>query len=187
MLICYAFCGSFCTVERSLEALRELKSRGHELLPVGSFNFLATDTRFGRAQEQVRRIEEVCGRKMVGTLVDAEPIGPLIKPDLMVIAPCTGNTLCKLRMGLSDTPVTLAAKAHLRGGKPLLLALASNDALSGNFENLAALYKRKNIFFVPLCQDDPKNKPYSLVCDFEKIPQAVQAAMEGTQLFPLFS
>ena len=187
MLICYAFCGSFCTVERSLEALRALKRKGHRLLPVGSFNFLSTDTRFGRAKEQIGRIEEICDGKMISTLEDAEPVGPVLKPDLMVIAPCTGNTLCKLRLGLSDTPVTLAAKAHLRAGKPLLLALASNDALSGNFENLAALYKRKNVYFVPLCQDDPKNKPYSLVCDFERIPQAVQAAMEGRQLFPLFS
>ena len=187
MLICFGFCGSFCTVGRAMRQLQALKERGHELLPVGSFAFCRTDTRFGRADELRVRIEEICGKALIDDLVGAEPVGPVYKPDLMVIAPTTGNTLSKLRHGVYDTPVTLAAKAHLRAGRPLLLALATNDALSGNFENLAALYNRKNIFFLPLRQDDPVRKPFSLVADFERIPEAVDAAARGEQLRPLFT
>lgn len=187
MLICYGFSSSFCTVSRSLSALEALLEEGHEIIPLCSFHFAQIDTRFGRAEEIVRKIEALCGRKMIMTVKDAEPIGPVLAPDLMIIAPCTGNTLAKLRYGIFDTPLTLGAKAHLRRGAPLLLAFASNDGLSSNFENIAALYQRKNIFFVPLLQDDPKNKPNSLVCDFEKIPQAVKGAMAGKQLLPLFA
>ena len=186
MLICYGFCSSFCTVDRSLAVLEKLKELGHDLVPVCSFHFASTDTRFGRAEEKIGRAEEICGRKMIRSLPQAEPVGPVLKPDLMIIAPCTGNTLAKLRLGISDTPLTLAAKAHLRNGAPLLIGLATNDGLSGNFENLAALYRRKNLFFVPLFQDDPINKPHSLVCNFEMIPQAATAAVNGQQLLPLF-
>ncbi len=186
MLICYGFCSSFCTVERSFRAMEELKRRGHDILPVCSYHFESTDTRFGSAKKQIERIEALCGRPMIRTISEAEPVGPIHRPDLMILAPCTGNTLAKLRMGISDTPVTLAAKAHMRGGRPLLIAFASNDGLSGNFENLAHLYGRKNIYFVPLCQDDPINKPHSLVCAFEQIPDAALAALEGRQLLPLF-
>jgi dipicolinate synthase subunit B len=186
MLICYGFSSSFCTVERALAALAALKNQGHRILPVCSFHFASTDTRFGKAKEILSRIEEVSGEKMISTLADAEPVGPKDCPDLMIIAPCTGNTLAKLRAGIYDTPLTLAAKAHLRNGKPLLLALATNDGLSGNFENLAALYQRKNVFFVPLLQDDVEKKPFSLVADFERIPKAAKAALSGRQLLPLF-
>ena len=186
MLICYAFCGSFCTARRSITQLRALAARGYDILPVASFNFASTSTRFGDAPDLCAEIEEICRRKLITTLADAEPVGPRFKPDAMIIAPLTGNTLAKLRQGVYDTPVTLAAKAHLRNRRPLLLALATNDALSGNFENLAALYQRKNIFFVPLVQDDPGAKPFSLVADFERIPQALDAALEGRQLLPLF-
>ena len=187
MLICYGFCSSFCTVERSLGALKELIGEGHRILPVCSYHFEKTDTRFGRAEEILARIEELCGPPVIRTLQDAEPVGPVHRPALMILAPCTGNTTAKLCHGISDTPVTLAAKAHRRSGKPLLLAFASNDGLSGNFENIARLYGQKNLYFVPLCQDDPINKPYSLVCDFARIPEAAKAAVEGRQLLPLFS
>ena len=186
MLICYGFSSSFCTVERALAALRRLREQGHRILPVCSFHFAKTDTRFGRAAEIVAQIEEACGEKMISSIAEAEPVGPVLCPDLMIVAPCTGNTLAKLRAGIYDTPLTLAVKAHVRSGRPLLLALATNDGLSGNFENLAALYQRKNVFFVPLLQDDPRKKPFSLVSDFERIPEAARAAMEGRQLLPLF-
>ena len=136
--------------------------------------------------EIVNEIETVCKRKMILTLTDAEPIGPKLCPELMIVAPTTGSTLANLRHGIYDTPVTLAAKSHLRNDRPLLIALATNDALSGNFENLAALYNRNNYYFVPLRQDDPERKPFSLVCDFERIPAAVDAAAAGKQLLPLF-
>ena len=186
MLICYGFCGSFCTVGRSVSELRRLKNAGHDLIPVGSFAFSQNDTRFGKAEEIVNEIETICKRKMILTLTDAEPIGPKLCPELMIVAPTTGSTLAKLRHGIYDTPVTLAAKSHLRNDRPLLIALATNDALSGNFENLAALYNRINYYFVPLRQDDPERKPFSLVCDFERIPAAVDAAAAGKQLLPLF-
>ena len=186
MKICYGFCGSFCTVGRSLQVLEKLKEQGHTLIPVGSYHFINTDTRFGEARQIKERIEKICQTKLIDSINGAEPIGPVLKPDLMIIAPLTGNSLCKLANGISDTPVTLAAKSHLRSGRPLLLALATNDGLSGNFENLAKLYQKKNIYFLPLTQDDPKNKPNSLVSNFEKIPLAIEYAMQGKQLLPLF-
>ena len=187
MKICYAFCSSFCTVSRSVAALEALKKQGHILLPVFSEHFQTVDTRFGKASEICAKIEEICGRPGVKTLSEAEPIGPVERPDLMIMAPLTGNSLAKLAQGISDTPATLAAKAHLRGGRPLLLALASNDALGANFVNLAALYGRKNIFFVPMSEDDPANKPNSLVALFERIPEAAEEAMRGRQMLPLFT
>ena len=186
MKICWGFCGSFCTAARAISALETLKNTGHDLLPVFSFSFQNIDTRFGKASDICAKIEEICGKPAVRTLAGAEPVGPVEKPDLMIVAPLTGNSLSKLSHGVSDTPVTLAAKAHLRNGRPLLLALASNDALGGNFENLARLYARKNIYFVPLLQDDPARKPNPLVAQFERIPAAAKAAVEGRQLLPLF-
>lgn len=187
MLICYALCGSFCTVRRSLDEMKKLKERGFDLLPVGSFSFCSVDTRFGKAKETICEIEEICQNPLIRTLEDAEPIGPVLMPDLMVISPLTGNSLAKLAHGIYDTPVTLAAKAHLRGNRPLLLALATNDALSGNFENLARLSEKKNVYFVPLMQDDVKNKPYSLVADFSRLSESVDAALDNKQLRPLFT
>ena len=171
---------------RAISSLEALKDTGHVLLPVFSENFAQTDTRFGKASDICAKIEAICGREAVRTLAGAEPVGPVEKPDLMIIAPLTGATLSKLAHGISDTPVTLAAKAHLRNSRPLLLSLASNDALGANFENLARLYARKNIFFVPLLQDDPSRKPNSLVALFERIPEAAKAALNGRQLLPLF-
>ncbi len=186
MLIGYALCGSFCTFESSLAQLEGLRAAGHDILPIMSFNAYSTDTRFGTAAEFTDRIVYMTGRKIIHTIEAAEVLGPRVKLDLLIISPCTGNTLAKLANGITDTPVTMAAKAHLRTNRPLLIALASNDAMSANLANLGLMLGRKSVYFVPLCQDDPVAKPHSLVADFTKIPEAIDAAMEGRQLRPIF-
>ena len=185
MKIAYIITGSFCNHKASLDALA-LLAREHEIIPVVSFNTACTCTRFGTADDMNARISEICGRSVVATIEEAEPVGPVLSPDIAVIAPCTGNTLAKIAHGISDTPATLAVKAHMRSGRPTLIALCTNDALSGNFKNIATMYQRKNVYFVPMIQDDIKNKPSSLVADFSRIPEAVFAATEGRQLLPLF-
>ena len=185
-MIGYALCGSFCTHARSLEILARLRGDGYEILPILSEITASTDTRFGRADELVRRVEELCGRPAVRTVRDAEPLGPAIPLDALVICPCTGNTLAKLACGITDTPVCMAAKAHLRSDRPLLITLASNDALSANLKNLGTLLCRKSVYFTPLRQDDPTSKPHSLVADFDRVPDALAAALKGIQLRPLF-
>lgn len=183
-MIGYACCGSFCTLSRSMRQM-ELLSESYELLPIVSPAVASTDTRFGTAADLLALMETISGKKPLTTIVEAEPLGPAIRLEALVIAPCTGNTLAKLANGITDTSVTMAAKAHLRGGRPLIIALASNDALSANLRNIGTLLERKNIYFVPLGQDDPNSKPHSLVCDFEKIPETLAAALEGRQLQPL--
>ena len=185
MLICWCFCGSFCTLPAAIDAMAPLAAE-HEILPVLSGNVASLDTRFGKAKDFAARIEALTGKKPIATLPDAEPIGPRLRPALAIVLPCTGNTLAKIRHGISDGPVTLAVKSHLRRGAPLLLGLCSNDALGGNFENLAALSRRDGVFFLPLRQDDPAAKPYSCVADFTTLPAAVDAALRGKQLRPLF-
>ena len=187
MLICWCFCGSFCTLERAVTQLEKVVAAGHQVIPVGSPEFLRSDTRFGKAADWIARIERLCARPMVRDIPAAEPIGPKLAPDLTVVAPCTGNTLAKLAAGISDTPVTLAVKSHLRGGGPLLLAAASNDLLRGNFPSLSAMYGKKSVYFLPLLQDDPVKKPFSAVADFERLPEAIDAAAKGKQLRPLFT
>lgn len=186
-MIGYAICGSFCTHARSLEALRELKSYYKDVLPIVSFNVQNLDTRFGKASDLLASLEDICERKPILTIEDAEPIGPRVKLDLMVIAPCTGNTIAKLAHGITDTPVTMAAKAHLRSNRPLVLALASNDALSANLSNIGTLMNRKNIYFTPMAQDDTVKKPHSLVCDFDKLALTCSLALKGEQLRPVFT
>lgn len=185
-MIGYAFCGSFCTHARSMAALRRLREEGWDVLPILSDIAYTTDTRFGKASELIDELENLCGRHIVHTIFAAEPLGPATPLDALVIAPCTGNTLAKMAHGVTDTPVTMAAKAHLRTDRPLLITLASNDALSANLSNIATLLARKQVYFTPLRQDDPVGKPHSLVADFERIPEALQAAMRGEQLRPLF-
>ncbi|MBQ0125509.1 MAG: dipicolinate synthase subunit B [Clostridiales bacterium] len=186
-MIGYAFCGSFCTLQKSLKVLRSLTSEGNSVLPIMSNAVYETDTRFGKAADFVKTVENICGRDVVHTIVDAEPLGPRSPLDMLVISPCTGNTLAKIASGITDTPVTMAAKAHLRSDRPLVIALATNDALSGNFENIASLMKRKNVFFVPMEQDDPKNKPHSLVCDFERTGETMMSAFAGRQIEPVIA
>jgi dipicolinate synthase subunit B len=185
-MIGYALCGSFCTLSRSVRILRGLKSAGYDILPIMSEITCTTDTRFGAAADFMRQVEDICGRKPVCTIPDAEPLGPSIPLEALLICPCTGNTLAKIANGITDTPVCMAAKAHLRSDRPLLITLASNDALSANLCNIGTLLSRKNVYFTPLCQDDPVSKPHSLVADFDQVPMALEAAMEGKQLRPLF-
>ncbi|MBO4428865.1 MAG: dipicolinate synthase subunit B [Clostridia bacterium] len=181
----YAFCGSFCTLARSLKVMRTLVMEGNSLLPIMSDAVYTTDTRFGKAEELIKTVEDLCGRNVVHTIVDAEPLGPKTPLDMLVICPCTGNTLAKIASGITDTPVTMAAKAHLRADRPLVIALATNDALSANLNNIGTLLKRKNVFFVPMTQDDPKSKPHSLVCDFDRVGETMMSAFAGRQLQPV--
>ena len=182
----YAFSGSFCTFARSFLALEELIRRGEDVQPIMSENAYLTDTRFQRASEFRERVEELCKRKIIHTIRDAEPLGPSLPLEALVIAPCTGNTLAKLSSGITDTAVTMAAKAHLRRDGLLLIALASNDALSQNLSNISRLLCRKSVYLVPMVQDDPRGKPHSLVAEMERIPKALEAAREGRQQRPLF-
>ena len=181
-MIGYALCGSFCTIESSLIQMQRLASAGLEIQPIMSEIVYSTSTRFGNCEDIRKRVEQICGHKIIHTIPAAEPLGPSIKLDALVIAPCTGNTLAKLALGITDTAVCMAAKAHLRNDRPLVIALASNDALSANLKNLATLLSRKNIYFVPMAQDDPQKKPHSLVADFELIPSALENALKGKQI-----
>ena len=186
MLIGYALCGSFCTFGRSFEVMERLVSEGHSLVPIMSANAFSTDTRFGEAAAVRQRVTDICGREIIHTVRDAEPLGPKVRLDMLIASPCTGNTLAKLAGGITDTSVTMACKAHLRCDRPLVIALASNDAMSANLANIGSLLMRKSVYFVPMCQDDPIGKPHSLVADFGRVPEAVAAAAEGRQLRPLF-
>ena len=151
-----------------------------------SENVYGTSTRFGTAKELIDRVEEITGNKIIHTVVDAEPLGPKTVLDALVIAPCTGNTLAKMARGITDTAVTMAAKAHLRSDRPIVLALCSNDALSANLQSISILLERKNVFFVPMKQDDPSGKPHSLVCEFSLLNDTLKSAMLGKQIQPLF-
>ncbi len=183
----YAFCGSFCTHKKSLEQMKALAEQGYDILPILSFNSASMDTKFGTADDLKRQIQEISGKKIISTIVDAEPIGPKKMCDLMVIAPCTGNTLSKLCAGITDTPVTMAAKSHLRIGRPVLIALATNDALGASAQNIGRMLNTKNIYFVPLAQDDPMNKPNSLVCKFDMLSSCVEQALIGKQVQPVLT
>ena len=156
------------------------------MLPIFSEHVATTDTRFWKAEEFTQTVEHMCDRPGIRTIVDAEPLGPAIHLDALVISPCTGNTLAKIARGITDNTVTMAAKAHIRSDRPLLLALSSNDSMSANLANMALLLQRKQIFFVPMRQDDPDRKPHSLVADYTALPDALAAAMMGKQLRPLF-
>ncbi len=184
MNIGFALCGSFCTYKAVFPILEQL-AREHNIIPILSPAAAGTDTRFGSAQEHIAALTAICGRPPLSTLTQVEPIGPARMLDVLVIAPCTGNTLAKLAHGIADTPVTMAAKSHLRNGRPVLIGISTNDALSGAAENIGKLLNRKNYYFVPFGQDDPFGKPCSMVAKFEKLPPALRAAKEGYQLQPL--
>ncbi len=186
MLIGYALCGSFCTIARSIRVMESLANDGYGLVPIMSECAYTTDTRFGKAADIRERIEKICAREIIHTVKDAEPLGPDIHLDMLVVAPCTGNTLAKLSRGITDGAVTMACKAHLRSDRPLILALATNDALSANLENIARMLKRRSVYFTPMLQDDVTRKPHSLVAELEMIPDAIRAASEGRQLRPIF-
>lgn len=185
-MIGYAICGSFCTFSASLSALNRLVQEGYEIQPIMSERAFSTDTRFWRAEEFASKIREITGREIIHSIVEAEPLGPKKPLDSLVIAPCTGNTLAKIAMGITDSAVTMAAKAHLRCDRPLLIALATNDGLSQNLSNIARLLTRRSVYFVPMLQDDPLGKPHSLVAEMKLVPEALIAMREGKQLRPLF-
>ena len=180
-----AMCGSFCTFTRVLDAFSALDREQYDLVPIQSQAAYATDTRFGAAADFRARLEVLCGRPIIHTIEEAEPIGPKKLLDALVIAPCTGNTLAKLAAGIADGPVTLAAKAHLRNERPIVLAVSTNDGLAGNAASLGALLNRRGYYFVPFGQDSAIKKPRSLVADFSQLPAALSAALQGQQLQPM--
>ncbi len=177
-----AICGSFCTFRQAFETVEKLNALGAETIPIMSYNAASLSTRFGRAEDNVRHFEELTGKKVIMTIEEAEPIGPKKMLDILLLPNCTGNTLAKLANSITDTPVTMAVKSHLRIGRPVLINVATNDALAGSAKNIGALMNLKHYFFVPLRQDDWEKKPNSIVGHFEMIPEAVEAAMEGKQM-----
>jgi dipicolinate synthase subunit B len=185
LVIGYAFCGSFCTFRRSIEVLKKL-AESYDVQPIMSFNAASIDTRFGKASDFVSEITNICSREPIFTIADAEPLGPKIKLDAMIVCPCTGNTLAKLAQGITDTPVTMAVKAHMRQSRPLLIALATNDGMSANLKNISSLLEKKSVYFVPMKQDDVLKKPHSLVAELEMLPECLSDALEGKQKRPLF-
>ena len=179
-----AMCGSYCTYEQVFAEVERLRDR-FELIPILSDTAAETDTRFGRAAEHIRHLMELTGRRVITTVAEAEPLGPKEPMELLIIAPCTGNTLAKLANGITDSAVTMAAKAHLRNGRPLLIAFSSNDALSASAENIGKLLTRNSVYFVPFRQDDPEKKPRSAQADFSLLLPASEAALRGEQLQPI--
>lgn len=186
MTVGFALTGSYCTYHLIFPVM-ELLCRDYSVTPVFSYNAATTDSRFGKAADHLSVAQEICGAAPITTISAAEPIGPKQLFDILVIAPCTGNTLAKLAHGIADTPVTMAAKSQLRNGRPVLIAVSTNDALSGAAENIGKLLNRKNIYFVPFRQDDPIAKPTSMVADFSKIPHAIECALQQKQIQPLLS
>jgi len=181
----FAMCGSFCTFSKAVEQMKTIKAMGYNILPIMSFNAYTTDTRFSKSSDIIKSVEEIADNKIIHTISGAEPIGPKEMCDILLIAPCTGNTLGKLSLGITDTPVTMAAKSHLRINRPVLLSIATNDGLGASAMNIGRLLNTKNIYFVPFSQDDPVKKPNSLVSHFELIPKSLEKALGKTQLQPV--
>lgn len=181
----FALCGSFCTFDQAMTAVARAKERFGDVTPILSETSAATDTRFGRAADFRAELERICGKPVIDSIRAAEPIGPKKLLDVLVVAPCTGNTLAKLACGVTDTAVTMAVKAHLRNGRPVVIAVSTNDGLAGSARNLGTLLDKKHIYFVPFRQDDPAGKPTSLVADFGLVGDTVAAALRGEQLQPL--
>lgn len=184
MNIGFAMCGSFCTYHEIFPIL-ELLTRDYQVTPIFSTAAATVDSRFGTATEHLQQAAEICGKLPLKTIGEVEPIGPKKLLDALVIAPCTGNTLAKLAHSIADTPVTMAVKSHLRNGRPVLIAVSTNDALGGAAENIGKLMGRKHYYFVPFRQDDPSGKPTSMVADFNRIPEALDAALQEQQLQPI--
>ena len=184
MNIGFAVCGSFCTFSKVFPVMQQLADTYH-IIPIFSKISFDSDTRFGTAQSHIEAVESFCRGRVLHTIPEVEPFGPKKTLDALIVAPCTGNTLAKLAHGIADGPVTMAAKSHLRNGRPVIIAVSTNDALAGAAENIGRLLNKKNIFFVPFGQDDPVNKPTSMVADFSKIPQTLELALSGKQIQPI--
>ena len=185
-MIGFAMCGSFCTLASSTVQMQILKNEGYDIIPIMSDAVYSTDTRFGKSIDWINKTKNITAKEIIHTITDAEPLGPKTSLDALIICPCTGNTLAKIALGITDTAVCMSAKAHLRQNKNLLIALASNDAMSANLRNIGTLLNRKNIFFVPMRQDDVKKKPHSLVADFSLLEESYKTVLENTQPRPLF-
>lgn len=186
MNIGFAMCGSLCTFNAVFPVM-EVLAKTHTLIPILSCASQSIDSRFGAARDHIRKVTDICGRSPLGTIAEVEPIGPKKTLDALIIAPCTGNTLAKLAHSIADGPVTMAAKSHLRNGRPILVAVSTNDALAGAAENIGRLLARKHYYFVPFGQDDPVRKPTSMVADFTKIPEALALALEEKQIQPILT
>lgn len=181
----FIFTGSFCTFSKTIPKMKELIKKGAEVIPIMSFNSYNLDTKFGKATDFINQIEEITGKKIIHTIPDAEPIGPKRLTDIMVVAPCSGNTMSKLTYDIIDTPATMAVKSHLRNNLPVVIAPSTNNGLSGNASSIAALLNRKNYYFVPFKQDNPITKPRSIVFDFEYLIKTIEYALDGEQIQPI--
>lgn len=181
----FVLTGSFCTFRKTIPKMKELVEKGAEIVPIMSYNAYSMDTKFGKAKDFIEEIENITGKEIIHTIQDAEPIGPKKLTDIMIIAPCSGNTMSKLAYDIIDTPATMAAKSHLRNGYPLVIAPSTNNGLSGNAENLGKLLNRKNYYFVPFRQDNPITKPRSIVFDFEYMIKTIEYALDGEQISPI--
>lgn len=181
----FAICGSFCTIEKSLSVLKELAELDVNIIPIMSQIVYTTDTRFTKADSLIKKVEEITKNTVIKTVEQAEPIGPKGLLDLLIICPCTGNTISKIANGITDTSVTMAAKAHLRNNRPVLISLATNDALSGSAQSIGRLLSMKNVYFTPFGQDDAFKKPTSMICDFGSVIKAGKLALEGKQMQPI--
>ena len=184
MNIGFAMCGSFCTYHEVFPVMEAL-AQTHRVIPIFSDISYTTDSRFGTHNDHIAKAEQICGREVLHTIGQVEPIGPKGMLDALVIAPCTGNTLAKLAHSIADGPVTMATKSHLRNGRPVIVAVSTNDALAGAAENIGKLLGRKHYYFVPFGQDSPEKKPTSMVADFSKIPDTLAMALEGKQIQPM--
>ncbi len=181
----FALCGSFCTIEEAVEQIEFLKKRGADITPIMSETVQHSDTRFTVADELKTTVSSLCNKPIISSIVEAEPIGPKKLFDALVVCPCTGNTLAKLSLGITDNTVTMAVKSHLRNNRPVILAIATNDALGGSAKNIGALLNTKNYYFVPFRQDDPVKKEKSIIADYSLIEKTVLSALEGKQISPV--
>lgn len=182
----FVMCGSFCTLSKALAQMKKL-SENYNIIPIMSYNTYNLDTKFGKASDFIKETEKICNRKIIKTIPEAEPLGPQKLADIVLVAPCSGNTLAKLSQGITDTPALMAIKSHLRIKRPVVIALATNDALGASAKNVGIMLNTKNIYFVPMNQDDFKNKPNSMIADFDLIPQTIEHALRHQQIQPLFT
>jgi len=183
--IAFALTGSFCTFSEVITQMKKLSELKANIIPIMSENAYSTDTRFGKAETFREQIESICKKQIIHTIEGAEPLGPKKMADILLVAPCTGNTLAKLAGSITDTPVTMAVKSHIRNSRPVVICIATNDALAGSAKNIGALLNNRNYYFVPFRQDDYREKPTSLVAEFELIPQTLERALHKEQLQPL--
>lgn len=177
--------GSFCTFSKTIPKIKEIVSLGANVIPIMSFNAYNFNTRFGKSKDFIKQIEDITNNKIIHTIQEAEPIGPKKMTDIIVIAPATGNTIAKLSNNITDTPVLMATKSHLRNNKPVVIAISTNDALSGSAENIGRLLNRKNYYFVPFKQDNPITKTRSIVYDFDYLIKTIEYALDNEQLEPI--